>query len=231
MTPENPFSNPSWHSLRSLHRHLAMSTPDSCKYPADVSPFGAVSSPTTNALLELRSLMLSGESIWIFGDSFPAVPHLVHEQTIQCLQMILPFEVPAPKPDPAIEPLTCDQAGEMVALTDVAFPGFFRPRTCLMGPYHGIRSDDGKLIAMCGERMNFTGHAEISGLCTHPEYRGKGYAARLIWKLVQEHRRNGIVSWLHVASTNQNAIALYYKLGFQLIQEVTVQRFTRRDDC
>jgi hypothetical protein len=41
----------------------------------------------------------------------------------------------------------------MVALTTLAFPGFFRSRTCEMGSYYGVRSSSGELIAMGGERL------------------------------------------------------------------------------
>jgi GNAT superfamily N-acetyltransferase len=94
--------------------------------------------------------------------------------------------VPAPVPD--IVPLSGENAAEMVALTDVAFPGFFRPATHRMGSYVGIRMD-GRLIAMAGERLRLEGCPELSGICTHPEHRGKGLAAGLIGLLVEAHRR------------------------------------------
>jgi hypothetical protein len=52
----------------------------------------------------------------------------------------------------------------MVAHTTVAFPGFFRSRTCEMGSYYGIRSSSGKLIATGGERLQLDGYSEISAV-------------------------------------------------------------------
>jgi predicted GNAT family acetyltransferase len=105
----------------------------------------------------------------------------------------------------------------MVSLTDIAFPGFFRIRTCEMGPYFGIR-DNGSLVAMCGERMNIrtpeADYREISGLCTHPDHRGRGYAPALLAHMLHLHRAAGQRSYLHVASNNPTAIALYERLGF-----------------
>ena len=86
----------------------------------------------------------------------------------------------------------------MVALTTLAFPSFFRSRTCEMGSYYGVRSCTGELLAMGGERLQLDGYSEISALCTHPSFRGQGFAVRLIWHLVRNHRRDGLVSWLHV---------------------------------
>src|ERR1700754_210466 len=114
----------------------------------------------------------------------------------------------------------------MVALTDIAFPGFFRARTCEMGSYYGVRAG-GELIAMGGERLMLEGYPEISGICTHPEHRGKGLAAGLIWRLVRKHRREGQVSWLHVAARNQHAIDLCRRLGFKVARKVMLHRMCR----
>ena len=102
----------------------------------------------------------------------------------------------------------------MVGLTDIAFPGFFRARTGEMGTYYGVR-EVGELVAMGGERLMPGRYTEISGVCTHPEHRGKGLASKLIWQLVRDHRRDGFVSWLHVTATNMNAIALYRRMGIR----------------
>jgi predicted GNAT family acetyltransferase len=79
-----------------------------------------------------------------------------------------------------------------------------------MGSYYGVRSG-AELVAMGGERITLEGYPELSGICTHPAHRGKGLAAALIWQLVQNHRRDGLVSWLHVSAENRHAIELYLR--------------------
>ncbi len=103
----------------------------------------------------------------------------------------------------------------MVALTDVAFPGYFRPRTYILGRYFGIEID-GQLIAMAGERLALPGYREISAVCTHPAHTGKGYAATLIQHLMRIHAAAGLRSFLHVSQSNQRAIALYERLGYKI---------------
>lgn len=114
----------------------------------------------------------------------------------------------------------------MVQLTGIAFPGFFRPRTCEMGAYYGIRID-GQLIAMAGERMAIPQYREISGVCTHPSYTGKGYASGLIVKLMKQHAETGIRSFLHVKAESTRAIALYTRLGFTVRREIGFHRLLR----
>ena len=114
----------------------------------------------------------------------------------------------------------------MLALTDIAFPGLFRIRTCEMGRYFGIWQD-GQLVAMCGERMSINPWRELSGLCTHPAHRGQGHAARLLAHLIAHNRTFNLNSYLHVSASNTNAIALYQRLGFQLTGKLTMHRITR----
>ena len=226
--PESLFANPVWSALHTKHRHFALTAGDACRYPADVAPFAAVASPSADALLQLHSLLAPGESVWIVGESYPQPAKLAFEQTLLCLQMVLPAELVPPASTIEILPLSNDHAPEMVALTDLAFPGFFRSRTCEMGSYFGIRSN-GQLIAMGGERFTLEGYPEISGICTHPDHRGKGYAESLIWHLVRNHRREGLVSWLHVSATNQRAIDLYRRMGFTEVRTVTLNLVSRED--
>ncbi len=225
--PDQLFLNPVWTALETDHRHLAVVAGEASRYPAEVAPFAALASPTTSALRDLRTLLSADEYVWVaaLGDADPAAAQLTLRATIEVLQMVLPATVELPAPVPAIVPLDCTRAAEMVALTDVAFPGFFRPRTCEMGDYFGICAED-RLVAMGGERLVFPGYSEISGLCTHPDHRGKGHAAQLLWNLAQLHRSRGVVSWLHVTATNQGAVNLYLKLGFQTVRGIRLHQLS-----
>jgi GNAT superfamily N-acetyltransferase len=226
--PENLFANPVWHALQTKHRRFALSSGEARRYPADVAPFAAVATPSKSALQSLHSLLAPGEFVWLIGESYPSIPELSCEGTLECLQMVLPEDVAPPGPTPEIVPLSDANAPEMVALTDLAFPGFFRSRTCEMGSYYGVRSDR-ELIAMGGERLMLDGYPEISGICTHPADRGKGHAANLIWHLARNHRREGLVSWLHVSAENHKAVELYLRMGFTVARKVKLHRLCRND--
>jgi hypothetical protein len=133
------------------------------------------------------------------------VPQLTGEETLQCFQMVLSCDLSAPSPTIDIVPLSSANAQEMVALTTLAFSGFFRSRTCEMGSYYGVRSSSGELIALGGERLQLDGHSEISAVCTYPSFRGQGFAVSLIWHFVRNHRRDDLVSWHHVGCANHGA--------------------------
>lgn len=220
------FLNPVWHALHGPHRHLAIGSGVACRYPTDVAPFAAIEAGSAAAQRQLYALLGIGESVWVAGE--PDHPGLRVEQELDCVQMVLPRDAPLPPPAPDIVPLSGENAAEMVALTDVAFPGFFRPATHRMGSYVGIRVD-GRLVAMAGERLRLEGYPELSGICTHPEHRGRGLAAGLIGHLIEAHRRAGLTSWLHVGAPNTRAIELYGRLGFLRMRNLMLRRISRID--
>jgi ribosomal protein S18 acetylase RimI-like enzyme len=229
------FSNPPLESLNSTLSHLALRRGLALKFPREVTRFSALLENSPAALTDLHSLLEPGESTYVISfDSLPPTPDITMAGPYLVRQFEFPADTPLPplSPDLRIEPLTCAHAAEMVELTNIAFPGFFRLRTCEMGPYFGIRGADGpgndargtgsragRLVAMCGERMNIRNSQgdfhEISGLCTLPEFRGRGYAPALLAHLLHYHHTTGLRSYLHVAADNPTAIALYHRLGFR----------------
>jgi predicted GNAT family acetyltransferase len=103
----------------------------------------------------------------------------------------------------------------MLELTAATEPGPFLPQTIRMGNYFGIRPSDGRLVAMAGERLQSTASAETSAVCTHPEFRGRGYARALVTFLAAQILAAGKTPFLHVKSEN-GAKTVYHKIGFRL---------------
>jgi GNAT superfamily N-acetyltransferase len=165
------------------------------------------------------------ESIWI-ADYGRSAPGLAVVDALDCVQMVLPQEVEIPAPGRDVLPLTAAHAQEMVALTNAAFPGFFRPATYRMGSFFGVRAGD-ELVAMGGERLLLPGYPEMSAICTHPDHRGEGLATDVVRHLARHHRRAGLVSWLHVGAPNRRAIDLYASLGFERVRNLMLHRITR----
>ena len=122
--------------------------------------------------------------------------------------------------------LTNSDAAEMLALATLTEPGPFRPRTYAMGHFRGVRID-GRLAAMAGERLRMPGYTEVSGVCTHPNDRGRGLARRLSAIVAADIEARGETPFLHAWQTNQPAITLYTSLGFELRRTMHVAVLTR----
>ena len=128
--------------------------------------------------------------------------------------MVWRDDAPPPEVDSTdIVALADEDTHEMLALTALVFPGYFRRRTPEMGDYFGIRHGS-HLAAMSGERMKVHGYEEISAVCTHLDFTGRGYAARLINYIVAKMLQRGVTPFLHVNETNARARSLYERLGF-----------------
>lgn len=228
-----------WSSLSTGHQHLALASGGVRKYPADIAPVAAFAEGLSlhEAAFRLHALMLPGEMAYVIADRpLDSFQGLTSEGSLLTVQMAWPEGLPIPEVDkntPEIVPLTCADSAEMMELIEIAFPGFFRERTCLMGPYSGIRSasgngkNAGRLIAMAGDRMVTDKLREVSGVCTHPEHTGKGLATQLILHKLREHRARGYGSFLHAAASNARAIAIYQRMGFVHTRQFLLQRVRR----
>ena len=116
--------------------------------------------------------------------------------------------------------LTANDAPAMVALAELTEPGPFRLRTLELGGFYGI-FEGNRLVAMAGRRMHLPGLIEVSGVCTHPDARGRGYARRLMTRVIEEIEREGKTAFLHALKDNP-AIRIYERLGFQLAADIPV---------
>ena len=227
-TVPDAFADPVWNALHSTHSNLAVRFGRACKYPVDVAPFSALEENTPEAMANLLALLEPDEATYVVGPAPLATKGLIVEPGPFCLRMDFPPNAPIPPIGPTvrIERLSCADAPAMVGLTDLAYPGYFRPRTCVMGNYYGVWKQE-TLVAMAGERMCPFPFRELSAVCTHPEHRGHGYAAALISHLLQNHRANHAFSTLWVVASNRNAIELYLRLGFQTTGRVQLHKITR----
>lgn len=150
----------------------------------------------------------------LFTSSPLDVPNSWHVERSRWIEQMTCEAHPSAQPVPAL-PLSHADVPEMLALTAATEPGPFLPRTIELGKYFGIRSDDGRLAAMAGERLRLPGFTEISAVCTHPDFRGRGYAKGLVAMLAAKIMAEGKTPFLHVNPEN-GAKVVYQKIGFQL---------------
>ena len=142
------------------------------------------------------------------------------DRRIDLVQMTSTTLSAARAPDPVFESLTEADAPAMLALATLTRPGPFRSRTRELGPFIGIKQD-GELIAMAGRRLRVDGFTELSGVCTHPDHRGKGYAAALSRVVVGEIHAAGEAAFLHAFADHDSTIAFYRSLGFEIRAPMT----------
>ncbi len=204
--------NPVWHSLATQHAGLALTADGAARYPAAIVPFAAVAEPSSRAADQLTSLVDDAESVFIVGVAPEPPPGWRLEPKKPVLQMVCNARAPD-VPGPPVTEMGPGQVADMVGLTDLVFPGFFRARTLEMGSYIGIYHGS-QLAAMAGERMRLDGYQELSAVCTHPDYTGRGYAHRLLGILCNSAFDRGFTPFLHVYADNARAIGVYRRMSF-----------------
>jgi ribosomal protein S18 acetylase RimI-like enzyme len=225
---DDPLLDPAWNALETEHARFAAGDGWVRRYPAEVVPFAAVADNSADTLARLGNWLTPGEYVYVFGRQPVSTSGIKVGPPLNCYQMLGPSRLPVEIADEGttMERMTPKDAGAMVALTTLAFPGFFRERTYEMGSYYGIRVD-GELVAMGGERLCLPGLREISAVVTRPGHTGKGYAHRLMTHLLREHASAGFKSFLHVNVLNSRAIALYERMGFTTVRTIALWPVSR----
>ncbi len=209
----SPLDHPIWSALTTRQKPIAIGNDSARRFPADVAPFADVGDLAD--LPELAALVPAGDFIVMFTGEPVEAPHgLTVVETSSGDQMVLDSLKPL-RDDLGIAALTAADVPAMQELVRLTNPGPFGPRTIELGRFVGIRRD-GQLVAMAGERLKPEGHTEITGVCTHPEHRGRAYSQALVANVARHILDRGDTPFLHVYSTNRAAIALYGKLGFRL---------------
>jgi predicted GNAT family acetyltransferase len=220
----SPLDRPVWNSLISHRAAFALGDGQARRFGPRYGPLAgaADASPQSQAALAaLPCLPCDDGGLWTLeADPVAAPPGMVVAQEAVGTQMVADRLI-ADDRDLAWVNLTDDDAPEMLALAALTRPGPFAAETHRLGQFIGVKQD-GVLVAMAGERMRLPGHTEVSGVCTHPDHRGRGYAAALMRRVMARIIATGETPFLHAYASNTGAITLYETLGFRVRRRMAV---------
>lgn len=225
----HPLDRPAWHALTTRQAYLARGDASAWRFDADYGLFAA--SRTLDDLSGLAALIPPGGTIALVEDrpvqAPPGTVVAFHRPLIQMMAArIAPADV-----DFTVTPLSDADADAMQALAKLTEPGPFFRHTNRLGDFVGVKIG-GELVAMAGERMKVADpllgdFTEVSGVCTHPGHRGKGYAGGLMRIVASRIAARGETPFLHAWSDNHGAIALYESLGYVRRAELVLTALTR----
>ena len=213
---ENSLDNPVWNALISGNKHLSAGSERVKFFDREVSPFAGLIKNTPANLLALYELSISDHPVLLWSVeqlSFPKIWKVI--DCIPGYQMLYDLPTLPQHPISGITQLTEKDVPEMMALTKLTKPGPFGKRTIEFGHYEGI-FENRQLVAMTGQRFHPFDHVEISAVCTHPDYLGKGYAKQLLCSQLAKIVDTDCKPHLHVRQDNERAIHVYKTLGFRI---------------
>ena len=226
----HPLDRPVWSSLSHTHRVLALGHDLALRYAHDINLFASARDDSDEALAHLASLVAPREQVYQLQVPAIVVPTgLIALKLAHGVQMVAGEPIAPEAATKDIVLLGDADAAEMLALAQLTQPGPFLLRTHRMGQFFGIRID-GRLVAMVGERFRLSGWTEVSGVCTHPDFRGRGLARRLSRRVAAHIAERGDTAFLHAWRDNTAAIRLYESLGFGWRTDVNVAVLTRASE-
>jgi GNAT superfamily N-acetyltransferase len=221
---------PVWSALATRHAALAEGGALARRYQPSIVPFAAARDGSPEALAALAALAAPGESLLLLqADAIHVPPGLIATTEAPGVQMLL-RRPPAKIADERIERLTEADAPDMLALATLTRPGPFTLRAQALGEFWGVKAD-GRLVAMAGERMRQEGFCEISGVCVHPEFQGRGLGRLLSVFMTHRVLERGETPYLHVWASNAAARALYAAIGYELRTMMHVAVLAREADA
>ncbi|ALW85552.1 hypothetical protein AUC43_10890 [Hymenobacter sedentarius] len=191
-------------------------------FASDVSPFVGFETLSLQALGLLHDLVPAKRMLGVVSPTalvFPGQWQVV--QQMHALQMVQETATGDAVGEQQLVPLGPEHVPAMLALTKSTNPGPFASNTIAFGHYAGI-FDGNELVSMAGQRLHPEPYAEISAVCTHPDYLARGYARQLLQYQAQRIRAAAGIPFLHVKADNTGAIKLYQSLGFRTRKEMSI---------
>ncbi|CAM8639924.1 MULTISPECIES: GNAT family N-acetyltransferase [Sphingobium] len=223
----HPLDHPVWHSLSTGWSALAQGDARARRIDPLYGPFGAAADDSAASRAALATLAPEGGELWLVGpDAVTPPPGVAVQRTAKLAQMVATSITSSSSAPPAWVTLDESNAADMRALALLTRPGPFAPLTHRLGRFIGVH-DKGQLIAMAGERMALPGFTEVSGVCTHPDWRGRGLAGALMRIVAQAMLDRGETPFLHAYAAHDRTIALYRTLGFEVRAELPMMVVTR----
>jgi ribosomal protein S18 acetylase RimI-like enzyme len=211
-----------WHALSGPHARFSAGTDDARRYARGFSPIAGFADAERPNLAALASFCASDEHLYCDGWSGPPPSGWRVDAESTMFKMVWAAAMPAVDEAPDAVALGPEHAAQALELAMLTRPGPFGPKTIEMGEYFGC-FDGRRLVAMAGERMHAGSLREISGVCTRPEFQGRGLARRLMTKLIRRQMQRNETPFLHVMSDNTGAHRLYERMGFCDYRETVVR--------
>lgn len=218
---DHPLDRPVWSALTTRQRDLALGDARALRFDPAYGVFAAAADAGADSLAALAALNPpEGGLATVEARPLPPPPGVAVARIGDLVQMTAAVVAASGRAVEA-EPLTEADAPGMLALARLTEPGPFFERTHRLGDFVGVKLD-GRLVAMAGERMKPEGFTEVSGVCTHPDFRGRGYAGALMRLVAARVLARGETPFLHAYAANTGALALYESLGFRLRSRITM---------
>jgi ribosomal protein S18 acetylase RimI-like enzyme len=215
-----------WHALCGPQKKFSVGAEDIRRFAPGFSPiigFAEADNPNFDALVPFCE---PGEHFYCGEWSGPAPKGWQIEEESTMFRMIWGGSMLAAEDADGAVQLGPEHSAQALELATLTRPGPFGLRTIELGDYFGFFEGE-RLVAMGGERFYAGSFREISGVCTHPDFQGRGFARRLMNKLIRRQIQRNETPFLHVMRDNSVTHDLYKRMSFRDYCETVVRVISR----
>ena len=209
--------NPIYNALTTNHRIFSEGDESVKYYHREVASFAGMKTNSESDFKKLHTMMPDKGVFIVFSPDALKIPNywnLIKE--IAMFQFVYERdEAPELKNEVNINELDQQHVDEMIALVELTKPGPFLSKTINLSNYTGV-FENKQLVAMAGHRFLPSNYIEVSAVCAHPDFLGKGYAYAVIREQIKRILEKSQIPFLHVRQDNVAAVKLYEKLGFRI---------------
>lgn len=211
-----------WHAFSGPQRRFTTGTDTARRYASGFSAIAAFPDANRPDLEALRPFCAAEDRIYTDGWTGPVPDGWRVDFEGPLLKMAWDGRPGSGEDVPEAIPLGARHAAQALELAQLTRPGPFGLRTIELGDYFGV-FEDGRLVAMAGERSEAGTLREVSGVCTHPDAEGRGFARRLMMMIIRRELARGQTPFLHVMGGNARAVGLYERMGFRTYKASVVR--------
>ncbi len=224
---EHGLDNLLWHLLGDDLAEFTVGTALARRCDPAVTPAAALANHSAAAFADLANLYKAGDIAATLEANPPQeIPGFEISSQFTVDQLVCQQRTPIPASDTEVLELTSSDLPDVLQLIELTQPGPFVPALFTKRRFVGIRQQ-GQLVAMAGERLQAPGYCEISAVCTHSDWRGRGYARLLSSMIAEGIWERGQTPFLHVFAQNAAAYQIYNRLHFIKRGEMTSYLLTR----
>lgn len=214
----NALDNPIWTALTTRHAHLSEGDELAKRY---LPTYTTLAGMQTDSQASFNSLLKATESghrtVGICSAAAPDIPTFWRCAAQFAVSQMVCNELKECR-NLEMHTLTDTDVPEMRDLVILTQPGPFAEKTIEFGTFLAIK-EEGRIAAMAGQRMKLPGYHEVTAVCTHPDFQGRGYARSLVYAISKLIAESGDTPILHVRSDNVAAIKSYTSVGFETRRE------------
>ena len=222
----HPLDHPIWSALTTRQQALAEGGTPARRFPPAIAPFADMVDMSPRSFAALAALMAPSEVAVLFTPDPVKPPSEFKILLAKTGEQMIGMPTAAAAPVAGIVTLGAEDVPGMMELTELTKPGPFTLRAHELGTFLGIKIS-GRLVAMAGERMKPGDYTEMTAICVHPDYRGRGYAQALLAAIARHVSARGEIPFLHVFSDNDSAIALYRRQGMEIRRRLHITVLAR----